>query len=166
MQLPFFVKIVLRRDMANKSSLDQLSIFDITPTTDSEVAAKTFLDAEGQVYEGYSPSHPWYYKLGGRVLDVDEIRPTESHNFDPIDRTKSGKPRPALEIQLESARQQLEKDIARYKQLITEGDKACSSYDLMMGYDAKFMLWLAHNHVAYSKGRVIRLEEANRRFGL
>lgn len=85
--------------MSYKASLEQLSIFDIAPVTDTPTATKVPPDAEEQLHEGYSPSHCRYYKLGGRVLEVDEIRPADFHDFDPIYRTRSGKPRPALEIQ-------------------------------------------------------------------
>lgn len=151
--------------MPHKDSLGQFSIFDIAPATDTAQASEAPPEADDQLHEGYSSGHPWYYKLGGRVLSVEEIKRAKFKNYDPIHRTKSGKPRPAIEVQLQEAKEGLQRDIGRYNQLLAEGDKACSKYDLMMGYDAKFNLSLVHNHVAYFKGLIHKLEEASSRFG-
>ncbi len=144
-----------------RSSPGQLSIFSASPSklTDNQAP-----EADDQMHEGYSPGHPSYYKLGGRVLSVDEIKPAKFKDFDPIHRTRSGKPRPTLEVQLETAKQELQRDIDRYKQLIEDRDKACSNHDLRMGYGAKFYLFLKHNHISYNKGLICKLEETINQF--
>lgn len=152
--------------MPRKISPGQLSIFDVVPTNEQPKSNGIARETDDQTHQGYSPGHPWYYKLGGRVLSVEEIRPAQFSHYDPIHRRKSGKPFPALEVQLTVAKRQLEQDIDRYNLLISEGDKACSSYDLTMGYDAHFNLFLVHNHISYYKGTIAKLEEAISRYGL
>lgn len=148
--------------MAQKTSPGQLSIFQIVPSTASKVfsTSSPVHEAEEQNLLGYGSGHPWYYKLGGKVLSVEAIRPAPFTNWDPIQRRRSGKPFPKLDVQLAEAKGMLARDIARYKQLIVAGDKACSDYDLKMGFDSKFNLSLKHNHIAYGKGLIVKLEEA------
>lgn len=67
-----------------KTSPGQMSIFDIDVPATKAKLTEANPDVENQMDQGYCPGHPWYYKLGGRVLGVDEIRPAEFHNFDPI----------------------------------------------------------------------------------
>ena len=113
---------------------------------------------------GYTPGHPWYYKLGGEIIAVEDIPPKQfgRDKYDPIKR-RNGKPHPSLRIQLSNARKSLEEDIARYKKLISEQNSCCSPSDLRSGYDWKFNLSLVYNHVSYDKGLVALLEKITKK---
>ena len=113
---------------------------------------------------GYTPGHPWYYKLGGDIVAVEDIPPKQfgRDKYDPIKR-RNGKPHPSLRIQLSNARKSLLESMARYKKLISEQDSCCSPSDLRSGYDWKFNLSLIYNHISYDKGLVALLEKMTKR---
>ena len=153
----------------------QLTIFDIveieqeevkqTAATEETKPLNTGTDnTETPKINGYTPGHPWYYKLGGEIIAVENIPPKEFRRdkFDPIKR-RNGKPNPSLRVQLSDARKSLERDIARYKEIIEKQDTFCSESDLRSGYDWKFNLSLVYNHVSYYKGLVLLLEKMTRK---
>lgn len=92
--------------------------------------------------EGWEPSHPSYYKLGGRPLRPDEI---EAANFDldhyvkySQDKRKYGD---TLLKAIASYENELEADIQRYENGLNNGKVSCSFY-------------LLHNHISASKGHI------------
>src|SRR5919199_5645362 len=106
-------------------------------------------DKETPRLDGYSPGHCWYYKLGGRVLETEEIPPTcFNDKFQPLD-AKKCKSLSALREQLKIYQAELEKHVQRYNDLKERGDEACCEWDLRTGYDAKFNLSLKFNHISY-----------------
>ncbi len=107
---------------------------------------------------GYEPSHPWYYKNGGRVLSVDEIKPYPDLVKSEKEKYANKKPEKLQELR-KQFQLTLDKDIKRYQELVEKGDDAISDYDKKMGYGIETSLSLKHNHIAYNKSQLQAINE-------
>ena len=110
----------------------------------------------------YSSGHPWYYKLGGKILSVDEIKPRKVTEDDFKLWRKSYKTNIDM---LNSLKERLFEDTERYTNLVTNGIKALSQYDINIacGGNAEMALFTAltlkHNHISHSKGYIQFLQD-------
>lgn len=132
--------------------------------------AESVADAEAGDYD---PTHPWYYKLGGKPLTVEEIEPAEISDTSAsvhIGRLpKDAKARAEkLRTVLERNRDTLARDSGRYRDLVERGAEALDEYERALMEEAgddedssnelQDALALRHNHIAYGKGMVAALE--------
>ncbi len=110
--------------------------------------------------EEFGPGHPWYYRDNDPV-PVDEIQ---------------GKPRPLgleyyvkpikdqkkyldnLKKYLQGQKENLNRDIARYNELLEKGENALSDFDKRCGFGLETAFSLVHNHIAYNKSVIIHVE--------
>jgi hypothetical protein len=117
---------------------------------------------------GYGPAHPWYYKLGGKLLAPEEIEAAEikpesimALNRLPKDPKKR---RAKLEKLLADEEQSLMHDMDAYREMVdqwpdgrTDQEKAADDSDVANSYHCN--LALTHNHVCYGKGCVETLRK-------
>lgn len=77
----------------------------------------------------YSPGHPWYYKLGGRVLNpaaiMEEVKQNNYRSYMADDITKAGNmPEPRRSQKLREIKvdhvKKLENNLERYRELVQE----------------------------------------------
>lgn len=115
---------------------------------DEEVNEPTGEDPDGIIDTGidddeYEPGHPWFYKTH-KPLSVQEIIDLAK----PIDEL----PRKA---RAEEHKQRLFEDIQGYNELLEQGIKALSDYDINICHDGdsasayEQALALVHNHISY-----------------
>ncbi len=115
----------------------------------------------------YHAGESFYYRAGGRVLQVDEIMPADFGNAGRADSIFLNKPTTnadALRKERTAAQAHLDQDIARYVEICAHGAAALSRYDVEIasGGDAEGALALAlslkHNHIAYGKAKLLFLD--------
>ena len=118
----------------------------------------------------FDPGHPWHYLPegdGATHLLPEQIEsvPCTSDNFGiklPKDSAKRLSKLRALKSEQEK---QLASDIERYRDLLARGVNALSRYDRTIAYGGNDAMALAaaialtHNHIAWSKGRVVWLSK-------
>lgn len=93
---------------------------------------------------GYRPSHPWYYKTGGKILSVSEISFDTSYIV-------IGKPK----YNIDYSYKKLLADICIYFHLVENKNKALSKYELeILEHNWIDTIWLIHNHVSNSKSEI------------
>lgn len=109
----------------------QLSIFDFSNEKKKRIE-----------HEGYPPSHPWYYRLGGKILSVDEILPTDTGYSKREDGT------------LENIISEIKEDIKIYEEVAMFKNETLSDYEKSLGYDWTSSIHLKYNHIAYRKGKL------------
>jgi hypothetical protein len=120
----------------------------------------------GYTSANYSPGHPWYYKLGGRILSVDEIEPMdvdasrETWVFSRKLPKDLKRRRKVMEESIKTNEAQLVKDIANYEDVVARGSDAVSDFDKRMGYGIETYLSLAHNHIRSDKGIIRAIKAA------
>lgn len=112
---------------SNAMVFNQLSIFDIVPGHELEPEPKSpncqYHNNTEPTVNDYSPGHPWYYKLGGRVLEPEEIKGVDFSGigFEPV-RRRSVKPSLPLIQQLAAAKRELAAYIDQYNRLVKIGN--------------------------------------------
>jgi N12 class adenine-specific DNA methylase len=106
------------------------------------------------------PGHPYYYKEGGKPLEVKDIEPAKDVSifFDKMPKNPKKKEAYLLKRKAE-IQQELDGDIAQYTELVEKGDAAVSEYDKKMGYGKETGLYLKHNHISSNKGKLAFIEE-------
>ncbi len=111
-------------------------------------------------HEGFEPSHPCYYKFGGKILSVVEIESSKVTFEDYKFHRKHYKTDIAM---LNDFQEQLDLDIKRYQELVVHGPAAMGNYDIMISGSAESAwytaLGLKHNHIFYNKGYVKYMQE-------
>ena len=55
--------------------IEGLPLFPAPQKKTKEELDREFIARTGLTAADYDPYHPWYHKLGGRILTVDEIEP-------------------------------------------------------------------------------------------
>lgn len=120
-----------------------------------------------QMHEGRPPSHPWYYKLGGRILEIEEIlpsswdRPVEDIVMDCLN--IKGKKEKLLgkanvKAALEVLFRRFEERGSRYERFRREGE----FYDDYVFDPSRLDLMdlsLVHNHISNLKRHILILEQ-------
>ncbi len=118
-------------------------------------------------HQGYDPGHPWYYKLGGRILPPDEITPSifgrdvpagieifftrkDLRHLDDPDFVRK---------KIEEAEKTLKEYINRYLEVIDGGEDALSAGDKLFGFGIETALSLTLSHVSYQKAQVKALKK-------
>ena len=61
--------------------------------------------------------------------------------------------------ELNGLREDIPQREQRLADLLDRGDDACSKYDLMMGYNAKFNARLVNNQISYMRRRIAEIED-------
>jgi len=142
---------------------------DITKMVDTREVQGGELPADDA--DGYGPSHPWYYKLGGVPMAVEDIEPSEDSIelrrqsvLSDLGNRKGAKRAEKLRDMLESAQKGLDGDMSRYRSLVDHGWKAMSPREQNRGdegrcSDLDSAISLKHNHIIYSKGIVAAIRQ-------
>lgn len=125
-------------------------------------------------HAGYNSSHPWYYKLGGRILSPAEIAAEVEHelgttgDFTMVEKLdqmneprRSNKIRKAIEQLQQSQQQNVERYHEVTEQLTYERERP-GPYEWdkrRMWSDPTTAVSLKHNHIAYAHATICRLND-------
>lgn len=111
---------------------------------------------------GYSPGHPWYYKLGGKILTIDEIEPMD---VDPEMFAYCRKRYKSASEMLAAHEASFAREAVLYNDLVARGIEAVSKFDRECAYGGDDQmaycgsLSLVHNHLCYDKGYIKYIRE-------
>lgn len=117
------------------------------------------IETETKTQIGYAPDHPWYYKVGGRILLPDEIKPINRHIDNWMPSYEKFKP-----VKLEETRKKvyadLDKDIKRYNEIAEKGLDAISETDKRLDPEMSLFtaLSLKHNHIVSGKAMIAAID--------
>lgn len=109
----------------------------------------------------YCPGHPWYYKLGGRVLNpaaiMEEVKQNNYRSYIADDITKAGnmaEPKRSTKLRAIKAQhvKRLEDNLERYRELVQELREHRKAHGLIDAdedscLDLYVSLSLKHNHI-------------------
>jgi hypothetical protein len=117
---------------------------------------------------GYSPGHPWYYKLRGRPLYPKEIgehaiasgyRGYDADRIAALDRLAEPKRSQQLRVLRSEIAGEIASDIGRYREVVRELRAEGSEPDCGSSSDLHMSASLKHNHLYNGFARLAFTEE-------
>ncbi len=149
--------------------IEGLPLFPAQPKKTNEEIILEDIARAGRTAADYSPFDKWYYKLGGRILSVDEI--------EPMPKPREGDARPewpflrklpkdpkrrrrVIEEFINSSERQLAERIAWYEDLLARGEDAMDPINKrLFGADIPGCLAVACCHISFFKGEIKIVKE-------
>lgn len=128
---------------------------------------------------GYNSGHPWYYRLGGEILTVEQIKTKASDGrtiphfvqmyYAKLDMMEEPKRSASIQQEIDALERGLRKDVARYLECVTEINRlrtVCGPepYDwIKQTYnEPTTSISLKHNHISYCAAKITALKSLKR----